>query len=169
VVLTCPADEAGPLLASAAPEAAERLGRLRYNRLAVVHLLADSGLEGFGYQMALTEETATRGVTWNDALFGRHGVHTAFLGGALRDDVLGRDDDEIGTLARREFREVTGREARVVRVGRTRMPARDRSWAALNELEVPEGIHLCANYVGRPGIPGRIRAARRLAEGLSGG
>lgn len=169
VVLTCPADEAGRLLAAAAPDAAERLGRLRYNRLAVVHLLSDGGLEGFGYQVALTEETATRGVTWNDALFDRDGVHTAYLGGALRDDVLERTDDELGTAARREFREATGRQARVLRVGRTRMPARDRSWKALNGLEMPEGIHLCANYVGRAGIPGRLRAAGRLAEGLAGG
>lgn len=169
VVLTCPADEAGRLLADGAPEAAGRLGRLRYNRLAVVHLHGDCGLEGFGYQMALTEETATRGVTWNDALFDRDGVHTAYLGGAVRDDVLERTDREIGELARREFRDVTGCEARVLRVGRTRMPARDRSWRALKELELPEGIRLCSNYMGRPGIPGRLRAARRLAEELARG
>lgn len=169
VVLTCGADEAGRLLAAAAPEAAGRLGRLRYNRLAVVHLLADCDLEGFGYQVTLAEETATRGVTWNDALFGRDGVYTAYLGGAPREDVLALGDRELGILARREFREVTGCEAGVLRVGRTRMPARDRSWSAVKRLEVPEGIHLCANYMGRPGIPGRIRAARRLAETLARG
>lgn len=169
VALACPADEAGRLLAGEAPEAAESLGRLRYNPLAVVHLHAECDLEGYGHQMALTEETATRGVTWNDSLFGRDGVYTAYLGGALRDDVPDRPDREVGELARREFRAVTGCDARVLRVGRTRMPARDRSWSYLSSLEVPDGIQLCANYMGRAGIPGRLGAARRKAAELAAG
>ncbi len=33
------------------------------------------------------------------------------------------------------------------------MPAYDRSWTAMDDLELPDGIHLCANYVGRAGFP----------------
>ena len=50
-----------PAVAAAFP-AADRLRRLRYNRLVLVHLLADADLRGLGYQVALGEGRATRGV-----------------------------------------------------------------------------------------------------------
>lgn len=169
VVLACPAPAAAGILRTTAPDVADRLGRLTYNRLAVVHLLGRCDLQGFGYQAALTERTATRGVTWNDALFGRDGVYTAFLGGALRADVLERTDRELGEVARDEFRRATGCRSRVLRVGRTRMPARDASWSTLEGLELPSGLRLCAGYLGRAGIPGRVKAARRTAADLADG
>lgn len=169
VVLTCPADEAARILAGEAPDVAGRLDRLRYNPIGVVHLSSACDLEGYGYQMALPEDTATRGVTWNASLFGRDGVYTAYLGGALRPEAMELSDRDLGEVARREFREVTGCDARVLRVGRTRMPARDRSWTAMEGLAPPAGIRLCAAYTGRAGIPGRLEAARRTAEAIAGG
>lgn len=184
VVLACPADEAARLLGGSLPGVAARLERLRYNPLAVVHLLTGDGMDGYGYQVALDERTATRGVTFNHGLFGpghgedpvsveegrraRAGVHTAYLGGAARPEVAEWPDDEVGRVAREEFRRATGREARVLRVGRTRMPAWDESWSALEGLEVPPGLHLCGPHVSRPGIPGRIWEAEEKARELAG-
>ncbi|MDX1567295.1 MAG: protoporphyrinogen oxidase [Longimicrobiales bacterium] len=172
VVLTCPASAAGHILRQAAPMASESLESLTYNPLAVVHLESDCQLEGFGYQVAFGETLETRGVTWNDSIFGREGEHgrrglyTAYLGGMKNPGLVQEDDDRIGEIAAREFEEVTGCPAGIIRVSRTRVPAWDESWDVLDRISVPRGVHLCASYTGRPGIPGRVAVARRLAAAL---
>ncbi|MBW3660881.1 MAG: protoporphyrinogen oxidase [Gemmatimonadetes bacterium] len=167
IVLTCPAEAAARILADVAPHAAGAIASLHYNPLAVVHLHADTDLEGFGYQVSLEEDLATRGVTWNDSLFDRDGVYTAYLGGAKRPGVVEELDDRIGEIATQEFERITGHGARVLAVARVTMPAWDRSWAALKGLEVPRGIRLAASWESRPGIPGRLAQANRLAEALT--
>jgi oxygen-dependent protoporphyrinogen oxidase len=166
VILTCDARAAAGLLAGAAPDVAERVQRLVYNPLGVVHLHAETDLRGLGYQVGLGEDLATRGVTWNDSLFGREGVYTAYLGGAKNPAVVEEPDEWLGQLAADEFRRVTGCAARVLAVARERMPAWDVSWRALEGLELPPGIQIAANWMSRPGIPGRLAEARRLAERL---
>jgi oxygen-dependent protoporphyrinogen oxidase len=166
VILTCDARAAAGLLAGAAPDVAERVQRLVYNPLGVVHLHAETDLRGLGYQVGLGEDLATRGVTWNDSLFGREGVYTAYLGGAKNPAVVEEPDEWLGQLAADEFRRVTGCAARVLAVARERMPAWDVSWHALEGLEIPPGIQIAANWMSRPGIPGRLAEARRLAERL---
>lgn len=169
VVLTCPAPSAGVLLEPVAPQAADRVKRLVYNPLAIVHLHAETDLVGLGYQIALSEDLATLGVTWNDALFGRDGVYTAYLGGARHPQVVELHDQEIGEVAVREFVAVTGHDARPISVARERVPAWDRSWAVLEDLVLPEGIMIAANWWSRPGIPGRLAEAARTARELAGG
>jgi len=173
VVLTVPAPDASALLGRVAPEASRRLGRLRYNPLALVHLEGRcESLHGYGYQIARTEEGfATRGVTWNASIFGeedagREDVYTAYLGGVGRESLVGRADGWLAERAVREFERVTGCASRALLVSRTRMPAWDRSWSALEELELPEGITLAAAYTARAGIPGRIAEARETAGRL---
>jgi len=168
VVLTVPAREAGRLLRDLAPEAAARLCRLRYNRLAVVFLHGACDLEGFGFKVAFGESLRIRGATWNHSLFGQRGLYTAYLGGMHDPEVVNRGDEEIGRIARLEFRRVTGCETRVLGVRRTWVPAWDRSWVALDGATLPPGIHLCGAYTGRPGIPGRLREASGLARRLIG-
>ena len=84
VVLAVPAPVAARLLRDTAPDASGRIGGLRYNPLAVVHVRADTDLRGIGFQMSLAEPRALRGVTFNHCLFGgeegradRTGVYTA--------------------------------------------------------------------------------------------
>lgn len=168
VVLTVPAGDAASLLDQAAPEASLRLGRLRYNDLALVHLHSDEAVEGLGYQVAFGEDLRTRGVTFNASALGRDGVQTAFLGGSRDPELMALPDRRIGETAAKEFRRVTGGEAEVLGVSRTWIPAWDRSWTALEGLELPPGIHLLANYDARVGIPGRVEGARALARRLAG-
>ncbi len=164
VVLTTPADAASALLTG---DASERLRALRYNPLAIVHMHTNAPLHGLGYQASLSENTLTRGVTCNHSLFaGRDGVCTAFLGGARHRDIAERDDEEVRSIAVREFEEATGRSARALAVSRARMPAWDRSWQALHGWSPPEGVHICANWWSRPGITGRLAEARRVAAAL---
>lgn len=167
LVLTTAAPEAARLLAAAAPELAARLGRLVYNPLAVVHLAAEHPPRGLGFQTALDEALRTRGVTFNHSLFARDGLCTAYLGGAKWRAVEDTPPDELGEIARDEFRQVTGSPARTLCVARERMPAWDRSWLALEGMELPPGLHLAANWESRPGLPGRLSQARRLAERLA--
>lgn len=171
VVLTCAADRAAELLREAAPGAAERLARVRYSPLAIVHLLADLELEGMGYQIAHREGFGTRGVTFNDSLFGPHGrraVHTAYLGGATAPELPEESDERLAEVAHEEFHAVTGENAEPIRVGRTRMAAWDRTRAELEGMSLPDGIHLCAAYESRAGIPGRLEEAKELATRLAG-
>ncbi len=169
VVLALAADRAAALLRESRPEVAERLARLRYNPLAVVHLRSDARLEGLGHQVAFGEALETRGVTWNHSAYGREGLYTAYLGGMWNPELPTRPDEEIAAIATREFEALAGRDAEALHVHRTRVPAWDRTWAALDGLRLPAGLHPCAAWWGRPGIPGRVRAARRLAEELARG
>lgn len=168
VVITTPAPAAAQMLERIAPAAAVRIGSLNYNPLGVVHLHADTNLRGLGYQVAFSEPLVTRGVTWNDSLFGRSGVYTAYLGGARNPWIADESDERAGDIAVEEFRRATGFDATVLAVALERMPAWDRSWAALQGVAVPPNVHIHANWKARPGIPGRLAASRRLAEVLSG-
>ena len=168
VVLAVPAAAAARLLAPLAADAAARIAGLRYNPLGVVHLHADTELRGLGFQVSFAEPLALRGVTYNDSLFGRAHVYTAYLGGGARPDVVARPDDALARLAVEEFRLCTGYDSRVLAVAREEMPAWDRSWSALEGLTLPPGLHLTANWESRPGLPGRFARARALAAALAG-
>jgi protoporphyrinogen/coproporphyrinogen III oxidase len=172
VVLTLPAPEASEVMETVDSEAASRLGALRYNPLVVVPLAADPHRQlpdiGSGFKETLESDALTRGVTDHGALFGRRGVYSAFLGGMGRESALDVPDEELMEVARADFRRVTGTETFPLMAHRTWMPAWDRSWSALDGLNLPPGIHLCGAFAERPGIPGRLENARRVVAALSG-
>ncbi|MDP2957734.1 MAG: protoporphyrinogen oxidase [Longimicrobiales bacterium] len=169
VVLTTPAPVTARLLAEVAPAASRAIGSLRYNPLAVVHLDAETGLRGLGFQVAFTESAlALRGVTFNDSLFGRRNLYTAYLGGARHPEVADMGGDALARRAVDEFRLCTGYNARPLAVEHERMPAWDVTWRALKGLELPAGLHLAANWWSRPGLPGRLAEAERTARTLTG-
>lgn len=169
VVLTAPAPVTARLLADVAPAASRAISSLRYNPLAVVHLDAETRLSGLGFQVAFTEPgLALRGVTYNDSLFGRKNLYTAYLGGARHPEVADMDEDALARRAVEEFRLCTGYDARALSVEHERMPAWDVTWGALGGLELPGGLHLAANWWSRPGLPGRLAEAERMARTLMG-
>lgn len=169
VVLTTPAPVTARLLGDVAPRASAAIGSLHYNPLAVVHLDADTDLTGLGFQVAFTEpELSLRGVTFNDSLFGRKNLYTAYLGGARHPEVAEQDEGTLARKAVEEFRLCTGHEAWPLAVEHERMPAWDVSWQALGGLELPAGLHLAANWWSRPGLPGRLAEAQRTARALAG-
>ena len=167
VVLTCPSDASSHLLGGAYPEEAARLSALRYNPLALVYLKAETKLHGLGYQVAFGEALETRGVTWNDSLFARPGLYTAYLGGMKNPALCDWDDGRIAEIAREEFEVATGYRAEAVHVSRTRIPAWDETWDGLEGVKWPRDLHICSNYTARPGILGRITEAKRLAATLA--
>lgn len=167
VVLTCPAPAASRMLAPLEGHTAEALARLQYNTLTVVHLRSERRLEGMGYQVTFDSDYATRGVTFNDALFERSGVYTAFLGGATRPGVAALPDAKLGTMAAQEFEAITGAASVPLAVHRVKMPAWDSSWDTMDSFRLPEEISICTNWHGRPGITGRLREAADLARRLT--
>ena len=167
VVLTVPAPEASRLLRAVAPDAADRLARLRYNPVAVCALEVEGAGEGFGFQVALGERWRTRGVTWNTSLFGREGVCTAYLGGGLDPQVAAWDADRLASTAAVEYQVIHGAAASPIHTARPRLPAYDDSWGALDGLRLPPGITLAAGYTGRLGISSRIAEAEAVARRLS--
>jgi oxygen-dependent protoporphyrinogen oxidase len=169
IVLTVPALAAATLLTDTAPAATAALARLRYNRIALVHLDAATDTAGLGYQVSFGERLETRGVTFNHSLFGRERLYTAFLGGAKNPALAERSDGELAAIACREFAIVMGAEASCISVARTVVPAWDSTWDALDGLALPEGIHLAANYESRIGIPGRLARAQLLADTIAPG
>jgi oxygen-dependent protoporphyrinogen oxidase len=168
VVVTTPAEVTAELLDGVA-EGTDALASLNYNPLAMVHLDADCDREGFGYQVAFGEDLHTLGASWNDSMFGRKNLYTAFLGGMSEPEMVDRPTREIGEIAAREFEAVMGAPATVLNVTtRERwFPAYDRSWYALDSFDAPDGIHLATNYTARMGIPSRVREAREVAETLA--
>ena len=167
VVLACPSDAAAGLLAGAYPAAAARLSALRYNRLALVYLKSETRLRGLGFQVAFGESLETRGVTWNHSLFERPGLYTAYLGGMKNPELPDWDNGRIAEIARKEFEVATGYRAEALHVSRTRIPAWDETWDALEGVEWPPDLHICSNYTARPGILGRITEAKCLAATLA--
>ncbi|MFB6169998.1 MAG: protoporphyrinogen oxidase [Haloarculaceae archaeon] len=165
VVLTTDARATADLLASSAPDAAAALRELTYNSLALVYLDSDADARGFGYQVRRTEPLHTLGVSWNASLFDRDGLYTAFFGGMDDPEVLDRSDDDLGALAASEFETVMGADSEVLSVARLpgAFPAYDGTWAALDDLSLPENVHLATNYTARMGIPARVREASALA------
>ena len=166
VVLACPSNVAARLLGGAYPKEEARLSALRYNRLALVYLKAETKLHGLGYQVAFGESLETRGVTWNASLFARSGLYTAYLGGMKNPALCEWGDGRIAEIAREEFEVATGYRAEAVHVSRTRIPAWDETWDGLEDVEWPPDLHICSNYTARPGILGRITEAKRLAATL---
>ena len=170
VVVCTDASAATELMAVAAPRAASTLGALRYNPLAIVHMDAETELRGLGFQVAFTEpRLLLRGVTFNDSLFGRRNLYTAYLGGARHPEVEEMSDDEVAGLAVREFAGCTGYDASALAVRRAHMPAWDASWSAIRDLELPRGLHAAGSWRSRPGLPGRLAEAAAMAEALVSG
>ena len=169
VVLTVPSSISAQLLGKVAPHTTAAIAQLRYNPLAVVHLDADSDPACMGFQVALTEASlALRGVTFNESLFGRRRLHTAYLGGSRHPGIVELPDDAIAARAIAEFRQCTGRDARALAVARESMPAWDLTWRSITGLSLPPGLHVAANWHSRPGLPGRLADASRMARILTG-
>jgi len=168
VVMTAPASVCGRLLRQVDPGVSHALEQLTYNPLAVAHLDASTELRGFGFQVSFSESgLPLRGVTFNDSLFGRRNLYTAYLGGARHPEVAAMSHDELAEVAVAQFRLVTGYDARVLSIEHRRMPAWDMSWRAVRGLQAPAGIHFAANWWSRPGLPGRLAEASRLAASLA--
>ncbi len=164
VVLTLRPEAVAALLHSFAPEAAAALRSLRMNPIMVAHLDTPELPDGLGFQVAFGEPFRIRGATFSGNLDPTGRGAAVYLGGMADPEAATAPDQELMEVAAREFEAITGVPGRPVNLHRTWMPAWDRSWRALDDLELPRGVHILTGYTGRPGIIGRVREAARLAR-----
>jgi hypothetical protein len=84
-VVTTPARVATELLGSSVPTAAAVVSKLRYNRLAMAHLEAETDLQGTGFKVSLQDrQLALGGVTFNHSLFGRENLRRTLVEAGMR-------------------------------------------------------------------------------------
>jgi len=170
LVLTTPAAATAELVEGVDSELAETLERFNYNPIAMVFLHSEFDREGIGALVPEGGDLPISGSTWNASFLDRDGVFTCYVDPNSDPEMESRTDDDLGELAAGAFETLTGSEATPIGVHRwvPGMPAYDRSWTAMDDLSTPDGMHLCTNYVGRAGIPGRIRSAKGVATTILG-
>src|SRR5207249_7417834 len=105
VVLTCPAFQQAALLADLDRDLADQVGRIPYNRVAVIALGyrrndVPGALDGFGYIAPQRTRRDVLGVQWCSSIFpGRAPDGTVLLramcGGWQRAEVVGWDDERL--------------------------------------------------------------------------
>jgi len=164
VVLTTPAGTTADLLKGVAPDSSEAMRALRYNPICMVFL--DSGFDDDGIGALAPDDLRISGVTWNASFLDRERVFTCYVDEGSYPGVKEATDSTLGKVAAEEFERMTGASAEPIHIHRWEpgMPAYNGSWTATEEIGLPSDVHLCSNFVERPGIPGRIRHARRLAS-----
>ena len=171
VVVTTPAPTSAKLVEPLDSDLAATLDRFRYNQITMVFL--DSGFdhEGIGALVPPDGELPISGTTWNASFLDRDRLFTCYVDPNSDPELPNRTDEEVGELAADAFEKLTGAAATPIGVHTWTpgMPAYDGSWTAMDDLQPPAGLRFCANFVGRPGIPGRIRSAKRIAREISEG
>lgn len=171
VVLTTPAPTCADLLAPIDADLEATLRRFNYNPIGMVFLESAFDGTGIGTLIPPGSDAQISGLTWNSSFLDRDGLFTCYVDPLSYPALTEASETELGRVGAAEFERITGAPATPIHVHRwdPGMPAYDRSWTATDDLELPDGIHLCANFVGRPGIPGRLRNAARLADELADG
>ncbi|MFB6293585.1 MAG: protoporphyrinogen oxidase [Halonotius sp.] len=166
IVVTTPAPTAAELVAPVDGDLAATVADFRYNPITMVFLDSALDREGIGALVPPDGDLPISGSTWNASFLDRDGVFTCYVDPNSDPQMTERSDEAVGDLAADAFEELTGAAATPLGVHRWEpgMPAYDRSWTAMDDLNPPEGLHFCTNFVGRPGVPGRIRSAKRIAR-----
>ena len=166
VVVTTPAPTSAKLVEPLDTDLAATLERFRYNQITMVFLDSDFDREGIGALVPPDGDLPISGTTWNASFLDRDRLFTCYVDPNSDPELPNRTDEDVGELAADAFEELTGAAATPIGVHTWTpgMPAYDGSWTAMDDIKPPEGLRFCANFVGRPGIPGRIRSAKRIAR-----
>ncbi|RJX44190.1 protoporphyrinogen oxidase [Halonotius aquaticus] len=166
VVVTTPAPTSAKLVDPLDSDLAATLEEFRYNQITMVFLDSGFDQEGIGALVPPDGELPISGTTWNASFLDRDRLFTCYVDPNSDPELPNRTDEEVGELAADAFEELTGAAATPIGVHTWTpgMPAYDGSWTAMDDLQPPDGLRFCANFVGRPGIPGRIRSAKRIAR-----
>ena len=169
VVVTTSAPTSASLLKPLDSELAATLERFQYNQITMVFLDSDFDREGIGALVPPDGELPISGTTWNASFLDRDRLFTCYVDPNSDPELPNRTDEAVGELAADAFEELTGAAATPIGVHTWTpgMPAYDGSWTAMDDLQPPSGLHFCANFVGRPGIPGRIRSGKQVAREIA--
>ena len=185
VILAVPAFAAAELLRGSDAALADDLAAIEYASIAIVSLVFDREaiphpLDGFGFVVPSIERRALLAGTFSSIKFPGRAPATrvlvrAFVGGALRPEVVELDDDALLDLVRGDLADLLGVRAAPVLTRIIRWP-RSMPQYAVGHLErgariarrVPAlpGLRLAGNAYGGVGIPDCIRSGEAAAESL---
>ena len=171
VVITTQAEAAADLLTTFDVESADTLRRFNYNPIAMVYLESAFERPGIGTLVPWYESSKISGMTWNSSFLGRDGLFTCYVDPGSYPGLLETSEETLASDIAREFEAMLGAHASPIDVHLIEpgMPAYDRSWKAVDELNPPAGVHFCTAFTERPGIPGRLRHASRIGGKIAGG
>ena len=182
VVVAAPAHAAAPLLAPLDAELGRLLAGIGYASSATVTLAYRSAdvpaLGGFGFVVPAVERRALIACTYASRKFpGRapegHELMRAFVGGALRADVLARDDGALVDVVRGELRELAGITAAPVltRVHRHRLAMPQYAVGHLGRVDAIEAraaalpaLALAGAAYRGVGVPDCVRSGEAAAD-----
>src|SRR5206468_8451251 len=185
-VVAAPAYVAGELLAPHDPELGRRLGAIDYASSATVTLAFRTSdvppLPGFGFVVPAIERRDILACTWTSRKFpGRapdgHELVRAFVGGALRPDLVERDDATLVEVVRRELELLAGIAAapELVRVHRHRRAMPQYAVGHLDRVAAIEeraarlsGLALAGAAYRGVGIPDCVRGGVAAADAVFG-
>ncbi len=118
VVFATPANITARLIESVAPDAAERLKKIRYVSTATVTLAYkregfSHPLNGFGFVVPKNENKSILACTWTSSKFPHrapedHVMLRCYLGGALQEAVAEQDKDAIAALVKQDLQDIMG-------------------------------------------------------------
>src|SRR5438067_2049154 len=182
LVLAAPAHAVAPLLAPLDAALGRLLGEIEYASSATVTLAyrrADvPGARGFGFVVPAVEHRALIACTYASRKFpGRapegHELVRAFVGGALRPDLLARDDAALVEVVRGELRALAGITAapELVRVHRHRLAMPQYVVGHLERVAAIEarvaafpGLALAGAAYRGVGVPDCVRSGEAAAD-----
>ena len=185
VVFCMPAPEAAEVFRNSGfHQLAEELSRIRYQPLAVAHMVFPSvkkkEFRGFGGLIPAAAGFQSAGSIWASSLFPDRapaGMHllAAFYGGALRPELLHMQSGEVVELLQRENPAIYGRQASLfpdVSIWKQAIPSYDLhrklAVAGIQKANEP-GVFFLANWQGGAGLADCIRNAGKLAWQLASG
>ena len=185
VCLAIPADRAGFLLSDTDPALAGLLGEIPYASTITLHAAyrredVPHPLTGFGFVVPAVENREILACTFASVKFAGRAPEgmvllRAFLGGAARPDIAEKDDKELETSVRREFRALLGIEAAPLFVELHRHPRSmaqylvghpDRVRGIADRVLAHPGLALAGNGYEGIGVPDCIHSGERAALDL---
>jgi oxygen-dependent protoporphyrinogen oxidase len=180
VVIATNARDASRLLSERAPDASRAIGSIEMVPLLRVTAFFDSGentVPGFGTLFPRNEGVRALGVLFNTNIFpNRAEGHSEswIYGGAQDREILDLNDDALFDVLRRDRERLFGRHTEAAALYPQRwhvgLPHYDLGLERLNvnEIEVPDNVHLAGNYLRGIGLPLLLERSFAVAEKIRG-
>jgi protoporphyrinogen/coproporphyrinogen III oxidase len=185
VVIAGPSGHAAALLKKTDPGLADQLSSVGYASSAVIHLAyrrdqISHPLNSFGCVVPIVERKNIIAASFSSVKYAGRApdgfvLLRAFMGGAIRPDMIERDDDALVALARQDLDELLGIGGKPLFSVVSRWPDSmaqyevghpAKSAAIKARIGLHKGLEICGNGFEGVGVPDCIHAGERAAEAL---
>ena len=185
VIIAGPSKHASKLLKETDPTLSRQLSSIPYASSAVLHLgyernQIDHPLDAFGFVVPVVENKNIIAASFSSVKYGGRApvgkvLIRAFMGGALRPDMVERDDSALERLALRDLRELLGIHGDPLFSVVSRWPDSMaqyevnhmmRATAIRDRVGRHKGLGICGNGFEGVGIPDCVRDGERAAEAV---